>query len=214
MPSVGLSEFAALRMQAISFFLMGLLLSALVIKWVWNGLQRDFPRLPRLSYARACGVVVLWGLLFVVVLTMISGARELMTPGAWIKSGITYRLPSAESPSTEPDDELLAARRARLMALGGMLQRYAVAHGGQFPAHDDVPEIPGHFWELPDPSGLRYIYVSGRRLSDSSIPLVHEPAVYADDPLVLLTDGTVARMKIEALTDRRHRSNSGTEVLP
>ena len=50
----------------------------------------DFTRLPRLSYSKALAMVVLWGLLFVVVLTMISGARELMTPGAWKKNGITY----------------------------------------------------------------------------------------------------------------------------
>ena len=35
---------------------------------------------------------VVWGSLFVLVLTMISGARELMTPGAWKKDGITYVL--------------------------------------------------------------------------------------------------------------------------
>ena len=27
-----------------------------------------------------------------IVLTMISGARELMTPGAWERNGVTYRL--------------------------------------------------------------------------------------------------------------------------
>jgi hypothetical protein len=36
--------------------------------------------------------VTLWGLLFLLILTMISGARELMTPGAWEKHGSTYRL--------------------------------------------------------------------------------------------------------------------------
>src|SRR3954463_493469 len=75
MPSVTFSDIARLRLQTISFFLMGLLLSAAVVMAVWNSLTRDFPRLPRLSYFKACGLVVLWGLLFVVVLTMISGAR-------------------------------------------------------------------------------------------------------------------------------------------
>ncbi len=36
--------------------------------------------------------MIIWGLLFVLVLTMISGARELMTPGAWEKEGFTYVL--------------------------------------------------------------------------------------------------------------------------
>lgn len=78
------------RIQAVSFFVAGILLSAFLVRGLWNFLALDFPRLPRLSYAKATALVLLWGLLFVVVLTMISGARELMTPGAW-KSG-TIRL--------------------------------------------------------------------------------------------------------------------------
>ena len=95
MPSFSLTDVAQLRLEVISFFLLGLLLSACVVMAVWNSLQRDFAWLPRLSFSKACGVVVLWGLLFVVVLTMISGARELMTPGAWEKEGATYKLREA-----------------------------------------------------------------------------------------------------------------------
>lgn len=80
------------RLQAVSFFLLGIAVSALVIRLLWNHLARDFPRLPKLSYAKALSLVVLWGLLFVIVLTMISGARELMTPGAWKPNGFTYTL--------------------------------------------------------------------------------------------------------------------------
>jgi hypothetical protein len=76
MPSVTLTDVAKLRVEVISFFLVGLLLSAGVVMLIWNHLARDFAWLPRLSYVKACGMVVLWGLLFVVVLTMISGARE------------------------------------------------------------------------------------------------------------------------------------------
>jgi hypothetical protein len=79
----GLSDLAQMRLQNISFFLAVLLLSAWLIRWLWNRLARDFTFLPRLGYGKALGLVVLWGLLFVLVLTMISGARELLTPGAW-----------------------------------------------------------------------------------------------------------------------------------
>jgi hypothetical protein len=105
MPSVTFSDMARLRLQTISFFLMGLLLSAAVVMAVWNSLARDFPRLPRLSYFKACGLVILWGLLFVVVLTMISGARELLTPGAWEKQGYTYKLnePAQQAPAIGDD---------------------------------------------------------------------------------------------------------------
>ena len=68
------------RVQVISFFVVGLLLCAAVVRWLWNYAGRELP-LPRLGYGKALAGVVLWGLLFLIVLTMISGARELMTPG-------------------------------------------------------------------------------------------------------------------------------------
>src|SRR5262245_30276811 len=109
MPSVTLTDAASMRLQLISFFLTVFLVAALVIRGIWNALRSDFPRLPRLSYPKALGLVGLWGLLFLLVLTMISGARELMTPGAWKNDGLTYTLddgtkPVAERPAspTEP----------------------------------------------------------------------------------------------------------------
>jgi hypothetical protein len=95
-----LSKLAKLRLDAISFFLACLLGSGWAIQFVWNSLAKDFPRLPRISYLRSLGLVALWGLLFLLVLTMISGARELMTPGAWRKNGLTYQLdePSEKAP--------------------------------------------------------------------------------------------------------------------
>jgi len=87
-----LSELARLRVESLSFFLAGFFLSALGVKGLWNYLRQDWPRLPRLSYGKALALVTLWGLLFVLVLTMISGARELLTPGAWKAKGLTYEL--------------------------------------------------------------------------------------------------------------------------
>ncbi len=99
------------RLQAISFFLVGVVASALVVQLLWNYLRRDFSQLPRLSYLRALSVVVLWGLLFVIVLAMISGARELMTPGAWRKQGLTYTL-DAITPQDETEASLRNTPRA------------------------------------------------------------------------------------------------------
>lgn len=87
-----LTNIARLRLHAVSFFAGCLFGIAWAIQAVWNSLARDFPRLPRISYARSLGLMGLWGLLFLLVLTMISGARELMTPGAWKKNGLTYQL--------------------------------------------------------------------------------------------------------------------------
>lgn len=97
-----LSKLAKLRLDAISFFLVGLLASGWAIQLIWNSLTKDFPKLPRISYLRSLGLIALWGLLFLLVLTMISGARELMTPGAWRKNGLTYELAEPEKPESPP----------------------------------------------------------------------------------------------------------------
>ena len=110
MPAVTFSDMARLRLEVISLFLVVLLASAGFIWALWNWLRSDFPRLPGLSYAKACGIVTLWGLLFVVVLTMISGAREVMTPGAWERDGATYNLRNGEatpSEAIEPIDSVV-----------------------------------------------------------------------------------------------------------
>src|SRR5882724_10264024 len=49
------------RLQAISFFLLGFLLCAAVVRWLWNIVQRDAPQLPRLSFGKALAGVLLWG---------------------------------------------------------------------------------------------------------------------------------------------------------
>ena len=86
------SEKSTSRLQAISFFLMGLVGSILAVKLLWNVLAQGVPALPRIDLLRATALVVLWGMIFTLVLTMISGARELMTPGAWKQNGFTYEL--------------------------------------------------------------------------------------------------------------------------
>lgn len=93
------------RIQVISFFLVGVLLSALAVKFLWNGLRGEFSKLPRVSYGKALLMTIGWGLLFCIVLVMISGARELMTPGAWKKSGATYEVkevPQSSEEAVEP----------------------------------------------------------------------------------------------------------------
>jgi hypothetical protein len=105
-----LTNIAKARIDAVSFFAVGLFGIAWAIRTVWNSLAKDFPRLPRISYWRSLGLMGLWGLLFLLVLTMISGARELMTPGAWKKNGITYQLVEPDNPPARPV-EISATRR-------------------------------------------------------------------------------------------------------
>src|SRR5262245_32278738 len=98
MPMPYLTDVAAARFDTLSFFLFIYLISAWAVKAIWNGLRGEFPSFPYLTYKKALGVVTVWAALFVVVLTMISGARELLTPGAWEKVGLTYRVKGDELP--------------------------------------------------------------------------------------------------------------------
>ena len=92
MPTFTLTDVARARLDTISFFLGLLLILALLVKQLWNYLGKDFQKLPRMTYPKALAAVTLWGLLFLIVLSMISGTRELLTPGAWEKQGVTYKL--------------------------------------------------------------------------------------------------------------------------
>ena len=199
MPSpLTLTDLARLRVEAISFFAVVFFASALVIKWLWNALRRDFPRLPHLTYARSLAVVALWGLLFVLVLTMISGARELMTPGAWERNGATYRLAS-----TRPGD-FASQRWGRMAELKAALWSYAAAHAGQLPASPDVPEIPPHLWQTPDLSAVRYVYVPGHKINDGSNVIAFEPPAFPEPRLALRASGN-----IEALSNNELRTAAG-----
>src|SRR5262245_26463838 len=143
--SAVLEEMPKLRLQSISFFLAGFLLSSLLIQLLWNALRKDFPVMPRLSYLRAVGLVSLWGLLFVLVLTMISGARELMTPGAWEPQGATSRLANKAAPATDEADAV-TARREHLQRLKDALWEYSKKHDGQFPTSQTDTAIPEERW--------------------------------------------------------------------
>src|SRR5262245_3570352 len=96
------------RLQAISFFVVAILLCTLVVWALWSYLRRDLAWMPRLSFGRALAGVLLWGLLAYIVLTMIAGARELMTPGAWKKDQYAYKL--ADDPALTKD---IAEQRRR-----------------------------------------------------------------------------------------------------
>jgi uncharacterized membrane protein len=96
MPNFTVSDTASLRLSGISFFVILLFLTAWGFRHLWNYVRRDFSALPYLTYKRALAFVLLLGLLLNVVLLMIAGTRELMTPGAWEKSGVSYKLKGGE----------------------------------------------------------------------------------------------------------------------
>ena len=210
MPSVTLSDVAKVRLDAISFFLVVLLLCAGGVKRIWNSFANDFPRLPRLSYWRAVGLVTLWGLLFLVVLTMISGARELMTPGAWQKDGFTYSLKNsreARSATVIPSASQID-RKAKLERLWMELIRHAARNEGRFPSKRDTEAIPEELWQLPDAPSTRYSYLEGRTAKSDSL-LVFEPSIFDDGQLGLLTSGEVRLVSLDEI-----RQAIATEPTP
>ena len=156
MPSPVLTDWAEIRFETISFFVVVILLSAAVICWLWNSLAKDFTALPRLRYRRALAMVVLLGLFLALVLTMIAGARELLTPGAWQKQGLLYKVVAPAKPADTPkppDPPYLAARKGPLSTPA----RFAERPSGRLPrstaAVSPPPRTPaaidGKLWQWP-----------------------------------------------------------------
>jgi hypothetical protein len=197
MPSFVLTEVTTFRLQALSFFALVFLAVVLAVKALWNRLQRDVPRLPRLGFKSAFALVFLWALCFQLVLSMIAGGRELMTPGAWERTGVTHQLKRATLP---PDKELvLEARRQRLEELREALWAYAAQHERQFPPDDFSPGVPEERWRVLGSSGLHFIYVSGHRADSPAAPLAYEPGLFGRERWVLFTDGDIRLMPVGAV---------------
>jgi hypothetical protein len=190
--TVTLTDMAEVRLQNISFFLAAFFLSAILIRLLWNYLRKEWTFLPRLSYGRALGVTLVWGLIFVLVLTMISGARELMTPAAWEKDGRLYKIakdnPRVEAPVSEEE------RRRKLDDLRFSLWDHAQLHSGSFPESRDTSEISADLWKTTHPSGMRYYYAGGLTRRGLVRPLAWEPELFGERRFVLFTNGAIRSM--------------------
>jgi hypothetical protein len=190
--TTGQSPGADARWQALSFFVACIFGLSWIVKRLWNALRRDLPALPLLGYGRALSFVLLWGLLFVIVLTMISGARELMTPGAWQKRGWTYQLAGTSPVAAAADNK--TERRQALEQLRWALWQYAAAHDGRFPARED-PGIDPALWEVPGCPRLRFLYVPDESGAGSGKLLAFEPELDSDSRWALLSNGMIGEMR-------------------
>lgn len=192
MPSITLTEAAAARLNVVSFFLAGFLFCALLLKISWNLLARDFPRLPKVRYKHALGMLLVSSLFLYVVLTMISGARELMTPGAWTKNGVTYEL---TPPDRDPKPWVESARRRALENLRDALWAFAANHAGEMPPHRETLEIPARLWSGVHPEGDPLAYVPGSRAGEGRRLVAYEPETFGARRFALLSDGSVIPME-------------------
>lgn len=194
-----LNDVVRLRLEDISFFTLLLLVSGFGIRLVWNHVAKGLPILPRLTYGRALSLTGLLSLLMLLVLSMISGARELMTPGAWRRQGSAYQI---NDPASEP------LRRQSIESLRAALIAYAREHGGEFPPHDFVPEIPEKLWQSADRLGTRYIYIAGHNSKSGTNLIACEPIQFGDERFILFADGRIQKMNSVEI-----RRALGAEVL-
>lgn len=185
MTVITLTDIARARIDALSFFLVAYLVIAWVVKLIWNQLGKSFSVLPRLKYLQALGVVFMTGLLFYVVLTMISGARELLTPGAWEKQGPGYRLREGGGSDITKEDRHIALRDLQLA-----IWDYAKSHQGNAPPSPLMDGIEPSLWEFPGGGGL-YCLMPGVRPGVGRDVLVYEPSAAGGRRFVLLADGSI-----------------------
>ena len=198
MPFLTLSDAASMRFEALGFFIGLFFLVAAALRGLWGLARRDFPSLPAPTYRLALAVVFTVALLLQVVLTMISGARELMTPGAWEKEGATYRVKSGAA-----HDEVSPERTASLERLRDELWPYAAMHDGHLPANElDAPAtiISADAWKIAG-TDARYVYVGGSVTTTEAPPTIvaYEPAVVGNERLTLKSNGKIDVITAEDL---------------
>ncbi len=184
MTVVTLTDIARARLDALSLFLFTYLVISWLIKIIWNQLAKSFTSLPRLKYLQALGVVFITGLMFYVVLTMISGARELLTPGVWEKQGTGYRLRQGEILPLSKDERLYA-----LQKLQQAIWKYAEAHGGNAPNGPLVEGIDRELWHFH--GGGIYCMMPGVKPGVGRDVLIYEPSAAGGRRFIILADGSI-----------------------
>lgn len=190
----GLNDFYETRLQDISMFLVVLVVCSAGLMFLWNVLARDFKSLPRLKYRHALALSVIFGLAMLLILTMISGIREVLTPEAWRKQGTAYKL---NSPTMEEE------RRVSLARLRDALHQYAQTHDDKFPPHDFVPEIADKLWETVDYRRSRFEYQHGLTLADTNRVLAWEPERFGEKRFALFVGGEITSLTKEELESHK-----------
>jgi hypothetical protein len=184
MTVITLTDIARARLDALSFFLVAYLVISWLVKLLWNYLGKSFTILPKLNYRRALGLVFLSGMMFYVVLTMISGARELLTPGAWEKQGVGYRTREGGVAYLSKED-----RRGALRELQAAIWAYAREHEGKPPPGPLVEGLTPELWRFR--GGGLYCLMPEVRPGGGREVLVYEPSTAGGRRFVLLADGNI-----------------------
>lgn len=192
MPSIVLTKIAKLRLTTISFFLFIYILSVSSIFTIWNYVQKDFPQLPKLSFVKAMALVFLWGLAMQLILVMVAGTRELMTPKAWESAGIIYEL------TPDAFQKLIETRQYKLEILKKELWNFAKNNSGKFPTKRELKAISEDI--LLDSTGKNpYNYVENLTLNSPFQPLAYEADTFGNQRMVLFTNGNIEILEINLI---------------
>ena len=184
MITYSLSEYGANRLIGIStaLFVVGVL-AALPIMSCWNSLvagNEDARFLRKWSYPKALGFTFLSGILFMLILVMVAGSRELFSPGAWVPDGVlsktvfSVQMEKLEQVQTQAEQNLDLMRRDAIIKLRDALRLYAKKHDGRLPGSIEELEFVT-LWDIPFASGMRYEYFPNE--NDANLPLLREPSL-------------------------------------
>ena len=215
MPAVTLSDFGANRLIGISTALFVLIIVVATLLMVcWNKLVEG-STWPKLSHPKAIGVAFLAGLFSFLVLVMIAGSRELLTPKAWQPNGILYKIAPQEPqisptvsaaidaekliPIDDTPEARLAVRREKLAQIRIALWHYADTHNGTFPAslarlnshlNSQITNPNPQFHTLPVSGGLQYVYQPEGEF------LVAEPDLNEGPRLAINRQGVIVSLEV------------------
>ena len=221
MPSIRLTPEVRNNLTGISFSIFVILVVvSLLIFLCWNKFLRG-KELPKISWFKSLVIALLGGCLFCLILVMIAGSRELLTPGAWKQKGVLYELSEkdielASSPAYNPQtlvplndlpESLAAARYAAVVRLRNALVQFQKDHNGKLPESIAQSGFNSSYWIIPISGGLSYVYqpkdqkyiVITPRNDDSPV-LCIDPAcriIEVSDPIALSAE-TVKKYNAEA----------------
>ena len=203
-PAKSLSNTAIQQLKGISFSLLVLIVSALLIRFFWNRIARDFKRLPEISKFRAILVVVLVGLVFISVKVVISDI-----PG-WIGRDTDLQ---AENDRQEQIEiaQTRELRRSAMQDLAKALTTYAAENNRRFPETTFDPAIDPAVWEMPEAYGAKYFYVPPKDAADYSTIMAFESQYYNDGRMVLYADGQIELLHEATFIERMKRQYESSD---
>ena len=214
MPHARAHRWSQVRVETLSFFIVVLLVCVAVIRWLWNGLAKDFPAHAAIELRPDIGDGRAFGALPGSRADDDCLGRELLTPGAWQKQGLLYNAARAavaaragqagRSETVGPAVNVwkICKKRSGVMPNGtragfprATLCLRSSRRCGNCPALTKCFIFTCRAW-LSEGTVL----FSSNENRDSPHLFVHrprvlafEPDVFGGDRLVLRTDGTICR---------------------